>query len=88
MVFACRRRARSPDLDGAAEELGADFATTDELDVGLGGAIDEDLVGRSEELEVDLDEEHEVDEDGSSACAPYLTRQMSCLGSQIGRAHV
>ena len=24
----------------------------------------------------------EVDEDESSACAPYLARQMSCLGSQ------
>ena len=35
-----------------------------------------------EELEADFDEDHEVDEDRSSACAPYLARQMSCLGSQ------
>ena len=41
----------------------------------FGGMVDE-------ELEVDLDEDHEVDEDGSSACAPYLPRQMSCLGSR------
>ena len=30
----------------------------------------------------DLDEDLEVDEDESSACAPYLARQMSCLGSR------
>ena len=41
----------------------------------FGGMVDE-------ELEVDLDEDHEVDEDRSSACAPYLARQMSCLGSR------
>ena len=35
-----------------------------------------------EELEGDLDEDLEVDEDGSSACAPYLARQMLCLGSR------
>ena len=35
-----------------------------------------------EELEGDLDEDLEVNEDGSSACAPYLARQMSCLGSR------
>ena len=35
-----------------------------------------------EELEVDLGEDHEVDEDESSACAPYLACQMSCLGSR------
>ena len=35
-----------------------------------------------EELEVDLGEDHKVDEDESSACAPYLARQMSCLGSR------
>ena len=82
MVFACRRRARSLGLDGAGEELGADLAATDELDVELDDAIDVDLSERSEELEGDLDEDHRVDEDRSSACAPYLVRQMSCLGSQ------
>ena len=35
-----------------------------------------------EELEEDLDEEREVDEDENNACAPYLARQMSCLGSR------
>ena len=35
-----------------------------------------------EELEADLDEEREADEDETSACAPYLARQMSCLGSR------
>ena len=87
MVFACRRCPRSPSLKGAGEELGADLATTDELDVELGDAIDADLAERSSgevgaELAVDLHEDHEVDEDRSSACAPYLARQMSCLGSR------
>ena len=82
MVFACRRRARSPSLDGAGEELGADLAAIDELNIELGDAIDEDLAGRSEELEVDLDEDHEVDDDRSSACDPYTARQMPCLGSR------
>ena len=41
----------------------------------FGGMIDE-------ELEADLDEDYEVDEDRSSTCAPYLVRQMSCLGSR------
>ena len=43
MAFACRWRARSPILDEAAalvgveeEELGADLAATDGLDVDLG----------------------------------------------------
>ena len=49
MVFACRRCARSPNLEGAAapvgvaEDLGADLATTDELDVEFGEAVDVDL---------------------------------------------
>ena len=43
MVFACRRRACSPGLDGAGEELGADLAATDELDVELDDAMDADL---------------------------------------------
>ena len=33
-------------------------------------------------LEEEPDDELEVDEDESSACAPYLARQMSCLGSR------
>ena len=33
-------------------------------------------------LDADLEEELEVDEDGSSACASYLARQMSCLGAR------
>ena len=41
----------------------------------FGGMVDE-------ELGADLDEDLEVDEDGSSACVPYLARQMSCLGSR------
>ena len=43
----------------------------DELGVDLGDGLD-----------ADLDEELEVDEDESSACAPYLARQMSCLVSR------
>ena len=35
-----------------------------------------------EELDADLLEYLEADEDETSACAPYLARQMSCLGSQ------
>ena len=35
-----------------------------------------------EELEEDLDGEHEANEDEISACAPYLARQISCLGSR------
>ena len=45
----------------------------------LGEELDADL---DEELDVDLDGELEVDEDETSACAPYLARQMSCLGSR------
>ena len=45
----------------------------------LGEEPDADL---GEELGVDLDGELEVDEDESSACAPYLARQMSFLGSR------
>ena len=86
MVFACRRCARSPSLEGAGEELGADLAATDELDIELGDTVGIDLAKGAggevgAELEVDLDEDHEVGEDGSNTCAPYLARQMSCLGS-------
>ena len=43
--------------------------------------LEEDLDEADEELEEDL-EEHEADEDETSACAPYLACQMSCLGSR------
>ena len=41
----------------------------------LGDEVDADL-------DRDLEEDLEVDGGGSSACAPYLARQMSCLGSR------
>ena len=47
----------------------------------FGGMLGEELdVDLDDELGADLDGELEVDEDESSACAPYLARQMSCLG--------
>ena len=96
MVFAGQRRGRSPDLDETEEELVADLASTEELDIELDDATNQDLARRSEELEADiledleadeeheedLDKEHEADEDETSACAPYLACQMSCLGSR------
>ena len=48
-------------------------------------ALDADLLKdleADEELAEELDEEHEGDADETSACAPYLARQMSCLGSR------
>ena len=50
------------------------------LDAATSGFFFGGMVG--EELEVDLDEDHEVDDDESSACAHYLARQMSCLRSR------
>ena len=50
------------------------------MDAAASGFFFGGMVG--EELEVDLDEDHEVDENESSACAPYSARQMSCLGSR------
>ena len=45
--------------------------------------LEADLVA-DEERDAELDEDHgedlEVDEEEISACAPYLARQMSCLG--------
>ena len=44
---------------------------------------DADLVageGRDAELDEDHGDELEVNEEEISACAPYLVRQMSCLG--------
>ena len=54
--------AANQDLARRSEELEADLL--------------EDLKA-DEELEEDLDGEHEADEDETSACAPYLARQMS-----------
>ena len=49
----------------------------------FGGMLGEELAADlDDELGADLDEELEVDEDESSASAPYLVRQMSCLGSR------
>ena len=45
--------------------------------------VDADLVGEpGDEVDADLDQDLEADGDESSACAPYLARQMSCLGSR------
>ena len=89
MVFACRRCARAPSLEGAAapvgveEELGADLVAIDELDVELGDAVDVDIAEEpGGEVDVELDQDLEVDGDESSACTPYLACQMSCLGSR------
>ena len=50
------------------------------MDAAMSSLFFDGMVG--EEFEVGLDDDHEVDEDESSACAPYLARQMSCLGSR------
>ena len=63
------------------EEFEADLDEEHEADEELEVDLDEEHEA-DEELEVDLDEEHEADEDETSACAPYLARQMSCLGSR------
>ena len=57
-----------------------------DLEEELGDVVDPCFVEEpGDEVNVDadqdLDEDLEVDEDESSACAPYLARQMSCLGS-------
>ena len=90
MAFTCRRGDHSPCPGEAAvpsgeEWLEADPIAYDELNVDLDEELDVDLdeeldVDLDEKLEVDLDEELKVDEHESSACAPYLARQMSCLG--------
>ena len=46
----------------------------------LGDAVDVGLVKESSD-QADVDGDQDLDEDESSACAPYLARQMSCLGS-------
>ena len=52
------------------------------------GRLDADHVA-DEERDAELDEDHgdelEVDEEEIRACAPYLTRQMSCLGRMTPR---
>ena len=69
------------DLAGRSEGLEGDLHEDHEVGEELEIDLDEEHEA-DEELEVDLDEEHEADEDGSSACAPYLECQMSCLGSR------
>ena len=64
------------------EELEVDGDLVDDLEVD-GDLVDDlevDPAERSEEA--DLLEDLGVDEDETSACAPYLARQMSCLGSR------
>ena len=65
------------------EELGVDLATDEGLDADLDDDFD-DGVGADldEDAGADLSEGLEVDEEESSACAPYLARQMSCLGAR------
>ena len=70
-LVAERGDATIQDLAERPGELEADFLE----DLGEEHVADE-------ELEEDLDEELEADEDETSACAPYLARQMSCLGSR------
>ena len=52
-----------------------------DLEEELGDAVD---VGLPEESgnKADVDADQDLDEDESSACAPYLARQMSCLRSR------
>ena len=69
------------DLAGRSKELEADLLEDLEADEELEEDLDEDDEELVEDLNED-DEEHEADEDETSACAPYLARQMSCLGSR------
>ena len=69
------------------EKHAVEYAANAELDEGLEtvGELDSDLIldeVHDVELDDELDVELEVDEeeDESSACTPYLARQMSCLG--------
>ena len=65
------------------EELGVDLAADEGLDADLGDDFDDELgADLDEDAGAVLGEGLEVDEDGSSACAPYLARQMSCLGAR------
>ena len=67
MIFANRRRADSPDLDGAEEELMADLALIEEPIAEHGDVTNQNLAEKSGELGAefleDLDEEHEVGEE-------------------------
>ena len=61
-----------PEVDAdLVDELGVDADLAEEP----GDEVDADLYQ-------DLEEDLEVDGDESSTCAPYLARQMSCLGSR------
>ena len=66
------------------EELEVDGDLVDDLEVDgdLVNDLEADLAERSGGSEADLLEDLGADEDETSACAPYLVRQMSCLGSR------
>ena len=77
------------DLAGRSKGLEADLLEDLEADEELEKDLDEDdeelekdLDEDDEELGEDLDEDDEADENETSACAPYLACEMSCLGSR------
>ena len=83
-------------VEEPGDEADADLVEEpgDEADADLveesGDSIDAGLVedpGDEADVGVDQDlgEDLGVDEDESSACAPYLERQMSCIGSRTPR---
>ena len=63
-------------------EVDADLVDDLEVDGDLIDDLEVDLVERSGGSEADLLEDLGANEDETSACAPYLARQMSCLGSR------
>jgi hypothetical protein len=80
----CPEETAVPGADPTADEvLEADLADL-AVDREPEGELDDELVSEEEEPDVDsdvVDEELAVAADvgESSACAPYLARQMSCL---------
>ena len=60
-------------------EVDADLVDEPEVDTDL---VDELGDEADADLDQDLEEDPEVDGVEFSACAPYLARQMSCLGSR------
>ena len=78
-------------VEEPGDEVDVDLVEEPEVHADLvdepGDEADADLVeepGNEADIgaDQDLDEDLGVDEDESSACAPYLARQMSCLGSR------
>ena len=73
------------EVDGdLVDDLEVDGDLVDDLEVD-GDLVDDlevDLAERSGGSEADLLGDLEAEEDETSACAPYLARQMSCLGSR------